>query len=259
MKIPGILVAIVCATVGHYGRTADLPHAAASPILVELFTSEGCSSCPPADAVLQQMDATQPIPGAQIIVLSEHVDYWDHDGWKDPYSSHLLTERQSAYAHVLRLGEVYTPQIIVDGTAELRANPAQELSQIAQHDPTPKVHVRIGPVSVEVKTPAVLRTHIDADGTSDKSNADIYVVVALDHAESQVLQGENGGRHLNHVAVVQSITKIGRLETGKSFGRDFRAKLSPGTDPANIRVVAFIQEPGPGKVLGAAMQKTSVQ
>jgi hypothetical protein len=259
MKIPGILALIACATVGHYGRTADLPHTAASPILVELFTSEGCSSCPPADAIFQQMDASQPIPGAQVIVLSEHVDYWDHDGWKDPYSLHLLTERQSAYAHALRVGEVYTPQIIVDGTAVLRANPAQELSQIAQREPAPKVHVSIGPVSVEVKTAPLLRTRIEADGASEKSNADIYVVVALDHAESQVLQGENGGRHLKHVAVVQSITKIGRLEAGKTFGRDFHVKLSPGTNPANIRVVAFVQEPGPGKVLGAAMQKTSVQ
>jgi hypothetical protein len=259
MKMPVVLVALACATFGHYGRTADLPQTAALPILVELFTSEGCSSCPPADAVLQQMDASQPIPGAQVIVLSEHVDYWDHDGWKDPYSSHLLTERQSAYAHALGLGEVYTPQIIVDGTAELRANPAQELNRIAQRDPAPKVHVRIGPVSVEVRNPPLLRTRIEADGTSDNSNADIYVVIALDHAESQVLQGENGGRHLKHVAVVQSITKIGRLETGRSFSRDFRAKLSPGTNPANIRVVAFVQDPGPGKVLGSAMQKTSVQ
>jgi hypothetical protein len=259
MKMPGILVAIACATVGHYGRTADLPPTAASPVLVELFTSEGCSSCPPADAILQKMDASQPIPGAQVIVLSEHVDYWDHDGWKDPYSSHLLTERQSAYAHALGTGEVYTPQIIADGVAELRANPTQELNQIVQRDPAPKVHVRIGPVSVEVKTPALLRTRIEADGTTDKSNADIYVVVALDRAESQVLQGENSGRHLKHVAVVQSLTKIGKLETGKSFSRDFRAKLNPGTDPANIRIVAFVQEPGPGKVLGAAMQKTSVQ
>ena len=259
MKMPVILVALACATVSHNGRTADLPQSAASPILIELFTSEGCSSCPPADAVLQQMDASQPIPGAQLIVLSEHVDYWDHDGWKDPYSLHLLTERQIAYVHALGLGEPYTPQIIVDGTAVVKADPAQEISQFAQREPAPTIHVRIGPVSVDVKTPPLLRTRIEADGTSDKSNADIYAVIALDHAESQVLQGENGGRHLKHVAVVQSITKIGRLETGKSFGRDFRAKLSPGTNPANIRVVAFVQEPGPGKVLGAAMQKTSVQ
>ncbi len=130
MRVPGILASILFASVGHYGRSADLPHAAATPILVELFTSEGCSSCPPADAVLQQMDASQPIPGAQVIVLSEHVDYWDHEGWKDPYSLHLLTERQSAYSRVLGLTEIYTPQIIVDGTVELQVKGAQQLNQI---------------------------------------------------------------------------------------------------------------------------------
>jgi hypothetical protein len=260
MKTPKILIAIAFATVGHYGHAEDLPHTAATPILVELFTSEGCSSCPPADAVLQKMDASQPIPGAQLIVLSEHVDYWDHDGWKDAYSSHLVTERQIAYVHALRLSEPYTPQIIVDGAAELRLNSGQPISQILRPAPaSQKVQVRIGPITVEAKKPPLLRTHIETDSISDKQNADVYVAVALDHAESQVLHGENGGRHLQHVAVLQSLTKIGKLEKGKSFARDFQAKLTPALDSANIRIVVFLQEPGPGRVVGAAMQKYSAQ
>jgi len=226
------------------------------PILVELFTSEGCSSCPPADALLLKMDTSQPVPGAQLIVLSEHVDYWDHDGWKDPNSSPTLTERQTAYVGALGLKTPYTPQIIVDGTTELRIGDPQQTSKMLHEAvASPKIPVRIGEVTVDAGDPAVIQTHIEADGSSDKHNADVFVAVALDRVESQVLRGENGGRHLTHVAVVVQLTKIGKLKKGQSFGETVQLKLKPGTDAKNVRIVAFVQEPGPGRLLGAALRK----
>lgn len=227
-----------------------------SPVLVELFTSEGCSSCPPADALVERMDSLQPVPGVQLIVLSEHVDYWNHDGWKDPYSSASLTERQSSYVHALGLKTAYTPQILVDGDMELRTNDAQQVSEALQKAGTsPKVPIRIISAAVDAN-PTAVRGHIEADGRSMKHNADIYAVIALDHAESQVPSGENRGRHLTHVAVVLEIAKVGKLEKGKPFSHDFQMKYKlPQTNSTPIRVVAVIQEPGSGKVLGAALQK----
>jgi len=184
------------------------------------------------------------------------VDYWDHDGWKDPNSSAALTERQAAYVRALGLKTAYTPQIIVDGTSEMRANDLQQADKVFHEAAAaPKVPVRIGEVSVDAGNPGVLRTRIEADGNSDKHNADVFVAVALDRVESQVLRGENGGRRLTHVAVVLQLTKIGKLPKGKTFDESVQLKLKPGTDPRNIRIVAFVQEPGPGRLLGAALRK----
>jgi hypothetical protein len=235
---------------------AERSGAGGHPVLIELFTSEGCSSCPPADALLQKLDTTQPVPNAQLIVFSEHVDYWDHDGWKDPNSSSALTERQAAYVSRLGLKTPYTPQIIVDGTAEMRlGDPQQEIKVLQEAVGFPKIPVRIGEVTVNAGNPVVLQMHIEADGNSDKRNADVYVALALDHVESQVLRGENGGRHMTHVAVVQQLTKIGKLKKGETFAETVELKLKPGTDPKNLRIVAFVQESGPGRLLGAALRR----
>jgi hypothetical protein len=233
---------------------ANLP-----PVLIELFTSEGCSSCPPADVLLKKLDAAQPIRGAQLIVLSEHVTYWDHDGWKDPNSSPALTERQNSYESALGGNTVYTPQLIVDGSREVKAaDPKQIQETLQKAAATPKVAVRIGDVSIDPGNPTQLRAHIETDPNFEKHNADVYVAIALDHVESQVLRGENGGRHLVHVAVVQELTKIGKLPKAKAFAQDVPLKLKPGTDPKNLRLIVFIQESGPGKVLGAALRNPAL-
>jgi hypothetical protein len=228
-----------------------------SPVLVELFTSEGCSSCPPADLLLQQLDRTQPVAGAQLIVLSEHVDYWNHIGWTDPYSSHFFSDRQTAYSDRFGLASVYTPEMVVDGDAEFVGSDAHLANQAVQKAlSVPKVSVRISGLSLD--TSKTLHTHIDTDAWTDSlkvRKADVYLVVALNHAESQVLRGENSGRRLTHVGVVQSLTKVGSIEAGKSFSQDVQVKLDPKTDLSNLRVVAFVQRPGQRQVLGAAQQR----
>jgi hypothetical protein len=230
----------------------------ATPIFIELFTSEGCSSCPPADAWLKQIDASQPIPGALAIVLSEHVDYWNHDGWKDPYSSSFFTDRQSAYVRVLGGSSPYTPQMIVNGATELQlSNQAQVTQVFKKAAGAQQLPVSISALTVSSDSSATLHAHVDADGAASKRNADVYAVVALDHAESEVLHGENGGRHLSHAAVALDLVRVGKLEKGKPFSQDFQTKLKPGLDPKNLRLIVFVQESGPGEVLGAAFKEVS--
>jgi hypothetical protein len=256
-----LFLSILLASASWSGtHLAAADNAPTTPILVELFTSEGCSSCPPADALLEKMDAMQPVPGTQLIVLSEHVDYWNHDGWTDPYSSASITDRQSAYVRVLRLNSPYTPQFLVDGTEELQAHNNQQVVQLLQKAASaPKIPMRLASLSVEPGNPAIVQGRVESDVSSEKHKADVFVAIALDHAESQVARGENSGRHLSHVAVLTELTKVGKLEPGKSLGQDFRIKLKlPGPAPMNLRIVAFAQESGPGKVIGVVLKSVSV-
>lgn len=268
--LPASAAVLFCLLVPPFGReasgralnaddktsTAQAPSTDPHPVLVELFTSEGCSSCPPADLLVQRMDTFQPISGAQLIVLSEHVTYWDHDGWKDPNSSSLLTARQDSYEAALGVKDLYTPQLIVDGTQSVQVGDAQKLTDTLQRAATePKISVKIGEVAMDARDPSLLRTHIETAANPGTRSADVFLVVALDHVESQVLRGENGGRHLVHVAVVRQLAKVGRLPKGKTFAQDVQLKIDANVDPKNIRLIAFVQESGPGKLLGAALRK----
>jgi hypothetical protein len=225
-----------------------------TPVLVELFTSEGCSSCPPADALLQKLDQ-QPIAGEEVIVLSEHVDYWNHIGWKDPYSARFYSDRQETYAR--RLGDdVYTPQMVVDGTSHFVGSDTGLANQaFAKALTRPKVSVRL--TSVLLGAANVLQAHLETGELQESlglRDADVYVAIALNHVESHISGGENSGRRLSHTAVVKSIVKVGRLGKGQSFGQDVQLKLDPGTDVRNLRIIAFVQEPGQGRVVGAAAE-----
>jgi hypothetical protein len=224
-----------------------------TPILVELFTSEGCSSCPPADKFLAKLDG-QPVAGAELVVLSEHVDYWNHIGWKDPYSSRFYSERQSTYAEDFGLDGPYTPQIVVDGTSQfVGSDSAAAAKAFGKALGTRKVAVKLSSLSVDAKG---LQAHVDVgplDASFALPDAEVYVAVALNRAESQVSAGENAGSKLTHVSVVRSLEKVGDIKTGQAFSKDVRLKLEPGADPHNLRVIVFVQEPGQHRVVGAGL------
>lgn len=235
------------------GIAADSSAAGAgSPVLVELFTSEGCSSCPPADALLEKLDS-QPINGAQIIALSEHVDYWNHDGWIDPYSSKFFTDRQEEYERHFRLNSPFTPQMVIDGTTQMNGSDARGVARAidtARSQASVPIHIAYE----GMENPKALRIHLQVDAlpaSSKARKADIFVAVALNRAQSHVSAGENQGRDIRHVAVAESIERVGSAEKAKNFDRDVVVKLKPHSDPANLRVIAFIQESDNGEVIGA--------
>ena len=230
-----------------------------TPVLIELFTSEGCSSCPPADRFLERLDH-QPVAGAEMIVLSEHVDYWNHIGWKDPYSSHLYSERQSIYGKRFGLDSVYTPQMVVDGSSEfVGSNPALADKAFAKALGVAKIPVHLSLISVDPSSG--VHVHLDT-GALEPSfgarEAEVQIAVALSRAESQVSSGENAGHRLAHVSVVGSLTKVAVLKRGQGLSQDIHLNLGPVSKSHDLRLIAFVQESGQGKVLGAALLPVSV-
>jgi hypothetical protein len=227
-----------------------------TPVLVELFTSEGCSSCPPADALLAGFDRSQPISGAEIIVLSEHVDYWDGIGWKDPYSSHEYSERQSAYAAQFGLGTVYTPQMVVDGHFEFVGNDERRASQaIKEAAELPKAPVHLSFGSSDDDKATVL--HVEAGplpSATGTQSAGVFLAVADNSDQSPVSGGENAGRTLQHVAVLRKLTRIGTLEASAEFSRDINLGFQSKT-LGNLRIVVIVQQPEAGRVLGAGLTR----
>jgi hypothetical protein len=221
-----LLMAALGATFAADG--ADLSRA---PVLVELFTSEGCSSCPPADRLLESLDPLA-------IVLSEHVDYWDRLGWRDPYSGHANTERQEAYARGFGITGPYTPQMVIDGITEFVGNDGRRaMEEIGRARLRQKIGVHL------LRTTAGVEVQIDAAARA----ADVWLALADESGTSQVDAGENQGRRLHHVAILRSLRKIGAVKRGGGFARNI--ELPPGAG----RVIVFVQEGGLGKVYGVAI------
>ena len=226
------------------------------PVLLELFTSEGCSSCPPADRLLELLDQKQPVPGADLIVLSEHVDYWDRLGWKDPFSSSLFTARQQEYSSRLHGEGVYTPELVVDGRFGFVGSDGHEAaSAIQEAMRNPKIPIAMSNVTRDGNQVTV---HIEVPATvsGQKSGRGIlYLALADNRAESQVARGENAGRSLAHVGVARVLKQVAMIDLGAATARNVMLAIRPGTGANGSRLVAFIQDTKTGRVLAVTAQK----
>ncbi|HYA18332.1 MAG TPA: DUF1223 domain-containing protein, partial [Bryobacteraceae bacterium] len=207
--------------------TGDQP---AAPVVVELFTSEGCSSCPPADRLLALLDEKQPVPGARIIALEQHVDYWDDLGWRDPFSSAQFSRRQEDYVSAFHTNGAYTPQMVVDGSTELLgSDPHAALAAIVKSSHVPKTSIVIGqtnPVPPDAASIPVRVSLESAPSANAASGSDVILAVTEDNLLSNVTNGENSGSKLPHRAVVRDMRVLGRVGGDGSFNAQTDVRLS---------------------------------
>ena len=245
----GAVVVLAGVAAVPWVRSSVHAQAARTPVLVELFTSEGCSSCPSADALLMRLEQQQPIAGAEVIALGEHVDYWDELGWHDRFSSHQLTERQNEYGRRFKLESGYTPQMVVDGTDQLVGNDeAKARRAIQKAAQGMKVGLRISGLAVDG---AKVTGTVSVAGAAPKG--DLYVALVDPADETKVRAGENGGKTLHHAAVARSLVRVGALQNLGAEGARFSLTVPADAKPGAERVVVFAQQAGQGAVVGAAM------
>jgi hypothetical protein len=225
------------------------------PVVVELFTSEGCSSCPPADLLLQRLESEQPVRSAEIIPLEEHVDYWNRDGWLDPYSSPAWTERQQTYAALINK-DPYTPELVVDGQVQFVGNsPNDAFIAIEDAAHAPKTAVTI---TEESREPKGARFNISVGKLSRNVTGDeveVWLAVTEDGLHSSVSRGENAGHELNHTATLRYLHKVGNADANRgevSFGGAESVKFNSRWSLENLHVIIFVQQKKSREIIGAA-------
>jgi hypothetical protein len=221
------------------------PVSAQQPVVVELFTSEGCSSCPPADALLTEFARQRVAGNAELILLGEHVEYWNSPAWTDRFSSPVFTERQRDYVQQLHLATPYTPQIVIDGHLQGVGNDTAAVRRlIADASSRPK------PSSVSLRLLSTDRLQITVEDSSHGRQR-VLLAITEDDLTTNVRGGENGGRVLKHSAVVRELKPLGNTTSG-GFQTTVNFPAKSDWKKQNLRVVVVVQNPSSGQILGAA-------
>ena len=241
---PLLLLGLGLASSGGARAERVEPMSTRVAVIVELFSSEGCSSCPPADRVVDRLDTTQPIDGVEVVAMEEHVDYWNRLGWTDPFSSAVFSTRQQWYAGALQSNGVYTPQAIVDGQRELNGTDARLLEEAiaaAARRPHARLDLAREPGRVRV---TVRELPAGAGATV------LWLALVESGLSTDVSRGENGGRTLRHSPIVRELRRIGPAHVGDRFAAAIEPPIAWRRD--HLRVVVFAQETSTARILGAA-------
>jgi hypothetical protein len=238
-----LAIGIVLAVVGlAFGR---FPAFAQQPVVVELFTSEGCSDCPPADALLAELNRQHVAGNTELILLEEHVEYWNQQGWTDRFSAPVFTQRQYDYVRQLHLASPYTPQMVVDGHLQGVGNNASAVRRmIAEASKSAKP----SSVSLRLLSPEKLQVTVE---DSAHGRQRVFLAITEDDLTTNVRGGENGGRILNHSAVVRNLKQLGTTTNGL-FETSVNLPIKSDWKQPSLHAIVLVQSPDTGLVLGAA-------
>jgi len=240
-----IMLALMAAPIGLQGQKT---------VLVELFTSEGCSSCPPADALLRQVNGSQTSDGQLIVGISEHVTYWNSLGWSDPYSSSAYTDRQDAYSQRFHLDGVYTPQMVIDGSQQVNGSNGGQVAHAIQTAAAQPGKLQIAITDASWDNDVLHATVSVADLSPQAAKGTVlYAVLADDEDTSNVAKGENSGRTLKHVSVVRVMQKVSPLHG--PYSGPVEIKLPRGVERSKMRLIVFAQKGQNGQIFGAAQRE----
>ena len=246
-----LCIAFTCFSVVPAVTAQEPASAEPAVVLVELFTSEGCSSCPPADELLEQINGKRTADGQLIVGISEHVTYWNRLGWTDPFSAEAYTQRQNAYGARFNLDSVYTPQVVIDGREQIVGSSSRELGIALQREAQ-------HPSSLKLKITSTRRSGSELAVSfsverfpSEQAPIDILAVIVDDTDRSHVSSGENADRTLNHVAVARSLARVATVKssTQQTIEIDLPSSVTANSE-INHHVVLFAQSAKYGSVLG---------
>src|SRR5262249_2146174 len=242
--VPVSVLLAALAVAGVISAQSGKAAPARKAVVVELFTSEGCSDCPPADALLARLRQPPSAGGVEVITLGLHVDYWNHQGWTDRFSSAAYSERQLRYVQKLHLPDAYTPQMIVDGVSQFVGNnpqlAAQAIREAARHPQSADVQIQANDTQLQVTVKA-----------PPEASSEVMLALTEDNLASKITAGENNKRELRHAAVVRELRSLGRLRNG-SFAAGVSLDLRKDWKRDDLRAVVFVQEPNNGPIDGAA-------
>ncbi|WP_207512415.1 DUF1223 domain-containing protein [Longitalea luteola] len=209
--------------------------------LVELFTSEGCSSCPPADKLLEKLQ--QENAGQPVYVIAFHVDYWDHQGWKDRFSNRSYTDRQRRYADWLRVQSIYTPQVVVNGTSEYVGSDERRIVKAVTAAVSKGTDNRLSLISQLNDN----QLKVNYELTGQTGNKTLFLALVQKKANSQVMAGENEGRALTHVQIVRQLIAVELKAVGQTI-----ISLPADYNKEGWELIGFVQHKGNGRITAAA-------